>query len=53
MELREFKKAVTYYTKAIELDSEWADYYKKRGVAYEKLDKPQQALKDYNKKLGI
>ena len=50
---RDFQKAVLYYTKAIELNSEKADAFVNRGAAYESMDDLNQALQDFNTALAL
>ena len=50
---RDFQKAVTYYTKAIELNPETAEAYVNRGAAYESMDDLDRALEDFNKSLAL
>lgn len=45
------KKAIEYYTKAIELDTTNGIYYNNLGVSYENIKNKQQAIKYY--KLGV
>ena len=42
----EYQKAITHYTKAIEIDSQLADAYINRGAAYEGTGDLDQALQD-------
>jgi len=48
-----WKEALDAYTKAIELDPQYATAYNNRGVAYAKLGNHNQAIKDYNKTIKI
>ncbi|NCA93783.1 MAG: tetratricopeptide repeat protein [Sphingobacteriia bacterium] len=46
---KDFNKAIFYFTKAIELDSNDAKVYSERGTAYANMDKFDEAIDDYTK----
>jgi tetratricopeptide (TPR) repeat protein len=46
---KEFDKAITDYTKVIELDPKNPDTYVNRGDCYYKMKKKEEACKDWNK----
>ncbi len=50
---RDFPKAVEYFTKAIEIDSVYAEAYYNRGYSYELMHEYQRARNDYNRSLQI
>jgi len=45
--------AIEYYTKAIELNPEYAEAYYKRGTAYYNLKEYDKAIADYNKAMEL
>ena len=47
------KKAIEYLTKAIKLQSDYAETYVNRGIAYEKLGQYQLAIEDYNQAIHL
>ena len=51
--LGQYPKAISEYTKAIELDPKHAKAYCHRGVVYRKLGKLDQAISEYNKALEL
>ncbi len=53
MQTGQFQEAYQYYSNAISADSEYAQAYMKRGIALERMGKYEQALKDYDRALGI
>lgn len=53
MEEKQFLEAIVEFNKAIELDAVYIDAYLSRAQAYEKVNKQDQALKDYEKAASI
>lgn len=49
----EFEKAVTYYTKAIELNPRHLKAYFNRGFAYDRLQQYEKAIEDYSRALEV
>lgn len=49
----EFKTAVMYYTKALEIHDRFFKAYFNRGFAYDKLEEYDKAIEDYTKALEI
>ena len=49
----EYDEAISDATKAIELDSEYADSYSTRGASYDKLGAHEKAISDYTKALEL
>ena len=49
----DYQRAITYYTKAIELNPQIAGAYVNRGAAYESMDEIDLALQDVNTSLAI
>jgi len=45
--LRAFEKAIEYYSRAMELDPNYSEYYNERGNAYLSLFRPEEAIQDY------
>jgi curved DNA-binding protein CbpA len=52
-QLANYKEAITDYTKAIELDSNYADAYNKRGLCNYKLGEYSEALQDFTKAIYV
>lgn len=50
---KDYKKAIDYFTKVIELDDQMADAYFARGYCYALLNEKDNAIKDYKKCLSI
>lgn len=50
---KEYEKAITNYSKAIEYDKNHYAYYQNRGEAYRKLEQYEKALADCTKALSI
>ena len=50
---KEYKEAITHYTKAIELKSDFPEAYYNRGCAYDKIDALDLAIEDYNMALAL
>lgn len=44
--LQDFNKAIEFYTKALELDKNYASAYNNRGSAYDEIEQYENALKD-------
>ena len=53
MEKRDYKGAITDYTKSIELDSNYADAYINRGIAKNKLRNHSGAIADFTKAIEL
>ncbi len=51
--IKDFEKAVGYFTKAVSLDPKYADAYFNRGYGYELMGKYANARKDYQKALEL
>jgi tetratricopeptide (TPR) repeat protein len=51
--IRDYKKAVEYFTDAISCDSKYAEAFYNRGYTYELMGDMQNAKKDYNNALKI
>ena len=49
----DFSDAIEDYTKAIELDPDYADAYNNRGYAYYLLEQYGKALNDYDKAIEL
>jgi len=47
------ENAIEYYTKAIELNPDYAKAYNNRGVAYDVLKEYEKAISDYNKAIEL
>ena len=45
--------AIEYYTRAIELNPEYADAYNNRGIAYKNIKEYEKAIRDYNKAIEL
>ena len=52
-ENNDFKSAVTYYTKAIELDPKYAAAFRGRGDCYGELKKYPESISEYNKAIEL
>ena len=52
-ENKQFDAAIEWYTKAIELNDEFAGAYNNRGNTYQDLKKYEKALADYNKAIAL
>lgn len=52
-ENEKYKMAAEYYTKAVDLDSQFASAYNNRGIAYYKLGRYEESIRDYNKAIAI
>ena len=52
-ELRNYYKAIEYYSKAITIDPDYPDYYLNRAVTYARLDENDMSEKDYLKYLSL
>lgn len=50
---KEYTKAIEFFTKAIELDANWAAPYFARGYSYAKMKDKEKATADYKKCLSI
>lgn len=50
---KDYKKAIEYFTKAVNMDNSWAAAYFARGYSYAKLGDKQMAINDYRKCLQI
>lgn len=50
---KDYDCAVDNYTKAIELNPQYADAYYNRGVTYDDKGNYDQAIRDYNKTIGV
>lgn len=48
-----YEEAIEEYTKAIEIDPDYAAAYNNRGYAYDELGEYQQAIDDYTKAIEI
>jgi tetratricopeptide (TPR) repeat protein len=51
--LKQYKRAIEDYSKAIELDLKFADAYNNRGNAYDELKQYKRAIEDYNKAIEL
>ncbi|GEM_PF-6758425 len=51
--VRTFDKAMEAYTKAIELDPNFTEAYRKRGWSYYAIDEYDEALEDYTKAIAL
>ena len=51
--LKDFKSAVDYFTRTIDLNPEYTEAYYNRGFAYELLKDPENSRKDYEKVLEL
>ena len=51
--LGQYQTAINDYTKAIQLDPDYANAYINRGSAYSSLSKNQDAINDYTKAIQI
>ena len=49
----DFKKAVYYYNKAINLNEDYTEVYLDRGYAYTELGQYQRAFEDFNKAISL
>ena len=49
----DFKKAVYYYNKAINLNEDYTEVYHDRGYAYTELGQYQRAFEDFNKAISL
>ena len=49
IDTKNFKDAVEQFTKAIEIDPDYTDAYIERAIAYERIDKLENAADDYNR----
>lgn len=52
-EIKEYEKAIADYTKAIDLNPQYAEAYNNRGNAYCAEGEDRQALNDYNKAINL
>jgi len=50
---KEYANAITFWTKAIEMDTNSADAYGWRGLAYSSLNQNEMAIEDYNKAIEL
>lgn len=50
---KQYKVAIDYYTKALNIDQSFARAYNNRGVAYMESDHPYEAIQDYNTAIAI
>jgi tetratricopeptide (TPR) repeat protein len=50
---KDYKKAIDYFTKAIELNNQWPNAYFARGYCYAQLGDKENAISDYKKCLSI
>ena len=48
-----FKEAISLYTKAIEIDQNYAEAYNNRGEMYGKLEDFPKAITDFNKAIEL
>lgn len=53
VDAKEFKKAIPYFTKAIELKPDKGEYYNNRGGCYSNLNDFSHALEDFNKAVEL
>jgi tetratricopeptide (TPR) repeat protein len=51
--LRQLTEALSDYTKAIELDSKFADAYCNRGLTFARADRPIDAISDLTKAIEL
>ncbi len=51
--LKQFRKAVNSYSKAISIQSNIAQFYNDRGCSYEELGEYDKAISDYNKAIEL
>lgn len=51
--LGDLRKAIAYYTQAIELESDWAHLYWQRGQVLHELGQEETAIEDENRACGI
>ena len=49
----EYEKAIEYFSEALELKGDYADYYYNRGNIYHKMKRYQEAIEEYTKAIGI
>ena len=49
----DYKKAIEHYTKAIEIDPDFALAYNNRGVAYYNMGRYNEAIADYTKAIEL
>ena len=49
----DFKKAIEFYTKAIEIDNKHFKAYLNRGFAYDKIGETDKAISDYSRAVTI
>ncbi|MCU4139364.1 MAG: hypothetical protein MW690_001296 [Methanophagales archaeon] len=52
-ELNEYEQAIEDFSKAIELNPNYAGAYYNRGIAYAKLNQHERAIEDYNKAIEL
>jgi clan AA aspartic protease (TIGR02281 family) len=52
-ELGDYSQAIEYYTKAIEIDSSYADYYIYRGESRRRMGQLSEALEDYSQTIEL
>lgn len=50
---RQYDRAISDFSKALEIESKSADVYNNRGVAYENKDQYEEAISDFNKAIEI
>jgi tetratricopeptide (TPR) repeat protein len=53
VQLKDFPKAIEYFTYAIKIDPIYVDAWYNRGLAYEHSNNPEKAYRDYQKALQI
>jgi serine/threonine protein kinase len=51
--LKEYEKAIIYYTKAITLNPNYTSAYNNRGIAYKSLKEYEKAIIDYTKAIAL
>lgn len=50
---RHFEKAVEFYSAAMEMDPNYADYYNERGGAFFSLNRIEEAIDDYHRAIDL
>jgi tetratricopeptide (TPR) repeat protein len=50
---QEYNEAIHWYGEALNKKPDFADIYNNRGLAYQKSDKPEKALDDFNKAIAV
>ncbi len=53
VDIKDYNKAVAYFTGAIDLDKQYTEAYYGRGVSYEKLKDTRKAVVDFTSCLTI